>query len=464
MEDKIINFLEHKKHTVKGLLMGFLLILLFLATLSSLIDKLFDEHWYYVYILFFIIWLVVWLFDKYKLPKKKKNKLGICLLIYTENKIDEFRFKKDFIASLKKNLSEYSLSGLVDLIIVKNHFSEKIQELNNNDKEIELIKKWNKKIKAHFLIWGGIKKRQEGESKFFLELDSMVYHSPIKNLRIHQEFKREMLTIFPKEISFYEKFELRGFQISAKVISIAIQYIVGTAAFLSYDPLLALKLHKDFLTALSKFKKIPPNFKFIEKRAKKMISTENSIIAQYYYEIKKDLNEMFKFLNEALNFNKENYQAYLLLAIYYFLKYRNIGESFKMINMARKYCMGDWAWRYSEAFLYCYIGELDNAIESYDKAFKGKFLEEKNFLRKIISFIEDVIKEEPNKIQFYFALGKIYYQKLNNLPKALEKLEEFLKSEIDEQKFFRAGILAKSYTKEIKKEMGLNQNDLNHSV
>jgi len=453
MEDRIINFLAHKRHTIKGLFAGFLLVLLVLVLLTPLIDRLLGKNWYYAYTLPLIIWLIIWLFNKYRLPRNKKDKIGVCLLVYAENKIDEFKFKKDFIVFLKDSLSRYDLLRTVRLIVVKNHFSERIQEIDEDRERVKIIKKWSKKTKTHFLIWGKIKRRQEKEHKFFLELDSMIRHIPIESLRVRQEFKKEMLSIFPKEIDFYEKFELKGFQTSAELISIAIQYIVGTAALISRDPFLALRLHNKFLSALGKFKKLPPNFKFIKERVIKMLSVESSLVGSYYYEVKKDIGKMFSFANDALNFDRENYQAYLLISIYHFLKNRDVEESLKTIELAGKYSNGDSAWKYSKAFLYCYIGDIDNAIRFYSRAFRGKLLESEKFLKKIISFIENIIEEEPSKIQLYFALGKIYYQKMNNLPMALKNYKKFLKARPPGHKFSKAIELAGTYISDIEEKM-----------
>lgn len=84
------------------------------------------------------------------------------------------------------------------------------------------------------------------------------------------------------------------------------------------------------------------------------------------------------------------------------------------------------AGKYSKAFLHCYNSDLDKASASYARAFRGKLPESEKFLKDVISFIEEIIKDEPDKIQLYFALGKIYYQKLYNLPEASRNYEKFL--------------------------------------
>jgi len=451
MIDKLNNFLNNETHTIKALLAGFLLLLIVLIPFYPLLKDLLRGNWYYFYLSFLFVWFIIWSYIKWKLPKNKKNKVGLCFLIYNESKKEEFQFKRDFISSLKKKLDENNLLGLVTVMEVRNHFSKKIQEINTEEEKIKTIKNWNKKMKAHFLVWGDVRRRMDEGGRIFLQLDSMVYHAPMP-LIIKEEFKREMLSVFPREISFLQKAEFKGFQASAKLISIVTQYIVGLAALYSGDPFLALELHFNLLYVSKKIEIITPSRDLIhiKEKTKKIISAEFASICHYYY-IKKDLERMFKFAKKALEFEKENYRAYLLLAIYHFLRNRNIKEAFETLEIARKFAEGDLGWLYSKSFLHCYTGDLNKANGCYSKAFRGQLLESEKFLNDIISFIEKILKQEPDKIQLHFALGKIYFQKLNNLPMALENYQKFLASE--NPGFAKKRELVKDHVKKIEDAM-----------
>ena len=372
--------------------------------------------------------------------------------------MDEFRFKRDFLGHLKRVIDNRGLAKFVEFIEVRNHFSKKIQEVTEERKKIEIIKKWNKKIKAHFLIWGEVKRRKDEGGKLFLSLDSIVYHKPIP-LGISFRFRREILEVFPREINFLERFELKGFEISAELVSLAAQNIIGTAAFISGDPFLALDLHFNFLKGLEYtfkgLKELPPNFRASRKKVIKMISGEFSTLSRYYYYAKKDLDRTYKFANKSLEFNKENYTAYLLLAIFHFLKNRDIKKALEMIELASKYSNGDMGWKYSEAFLHCYNGDLETSKKCYSAAFRGRPLESERFLRDIVSFIEDILSLEPDKFQLHYALGRIYYQKLYNLPMALENYEKFLEgqSKNPNPNFSRIAETLKEYVERIKGEL-----------
>ncbi len=453
--DELISFLKNKPQTVKGLLVGFLIAALFIESFGRLLYPSFGEsqYKYLVHILGSICWFIVWLHIRFSLPKNKKNKLGLCFLIYNENKLEEFKFKRDFLSHLKNIITEMGLHKSVNFIEVKSHFSEKLQQTNGEKEKVATIKKWNKKMRCQFLIWGDVRRRGGENGMLILKLDSMVYHVELPP-QVKEKLRKDMLTVFPKDIRFFEKYEFQGFQFAAEQIALATEFIIGTAAFLSGDVSLASKLHKNVLALLDGFQTLPPHLIVIKKTTKEMVSDEFVITGRYYYRVEKNLDKMIEFINRSLEFNPKNYLSFLLFSIYLFKK-RDIAGAIEKIEVARKYSNGDLAWAYSEAFLYCYSGDLKKADEYYRRAFEAELSEPEVFLRDIISFIEETLKEEPDKKQLYFALGKIYYY-CGNLPESCENYKKFIEDASIKSKFPHEAGLAERYIDKAEKEMGLS--------
>ena len=164
-------------------------------------------------------------------------------------------------------------------VFLKNHFSKQILDSEN---PVECIREMNKKIKAHYFVWGEVKKRKDGEEKYFFELDGYVVHKPVPE-EVSQKISKDFSTLLPKKIEFFEKLQLKGFQISAEFVYLSIKYIVGVAAFVSTDIFLAEKLHKNLYLRFNEFKPLPSHLQEIRTNAYTLFIEETYLIALYYH-------------------------------------------------------------------------------------------------------------------------------------------------------------------------------------
>ena len=275
------------------------MILLGLIPVDSLLDDLIEkvEIRYICYIPIIIAWIIFWFYKKNWLPKNKKNQIGLVICIETENDKQKLRLKNDFIKGINSLIDKHNLNSVVNIIHLQNYNSLRVgnnlthfsriknvntiySELPESDKKV--LKRFTKiqnRIQGHFYVWGGIKERQDGENKYFLDLNGLVRHIPLDNVT-QTVFQKEFQSIWTKNIEFQEKMEFHGFLFSAELTFIAMEHIVGLAALYSGNPFLALEMHLKLENILSEKKELVPNWKFVSNSVKALIPVEYILLAK----------------------------------------------------------------------------------------------------------------------------------------------------------------------------------------
>jgi len=378
--EKINYITEEKLPEVKTLLVG----IFGLVGVLVFIDNFFSQFAglnirSIIYLLFIFSWIIFWLFNNFHLPRNVKNKVGIVIAIYSEGENERQKLKADFISKFKKNLQQEGILNFSEVIFLKNHFSNQIKESSNPRTKLETI---NKKIKAHFYVWGDVKKRPDGDDgeKYFINFQGYVVHKPISQ-SLSQKISIDFSKVLPKEINFLEKRSFKGFETSAKIVHLAAKYIIGIAAFVSQDPQLALKLHSGLKDQFNAFRPLPPNLQDIRNRIPLLISDEKLWIARWHFENKR-VNEAKIALQEALSENGNSYGSWLFKAIIDFLVDKNIDESLSSIKKAENYAKNTFEWRYSKTFLYFWKEDYDKALKLCQK------IKQQNYTTEIITLNE----------------------------------------------------------------------------
>ena len=421
---QIINYTtEEKLPEIKTLFIGIVALFVFFVFIDNFLNQFISlEIKTGVYTLFIIFWVSFWSFNKFYLPKNKKNNVGIVISIFSENEKERQRLKADFIAKLKKDFFQEGILNFSEIIFLKNHFSKQIKESDNPKKKLE---KFNKKIKAHFYVWGDIKKRNDGDDgeKYFLNFQGYVIHKPISK-NISQEISRDFSKVLPREVNFLDKRSFKGFEASAKIVHLATKYIVGIAAFVSCDPQLAFRLHNGLKEQFNIYRPLPLHIQDIRNRIPFLISDELFWISKWHFENKR-IKKTKEFIEKSLEENDNNYKAWLFKSMINFLIDKDVNKSFESVKKAEKYA-GDWyEWKYSKAFLYFWKGDYSNALRLCKKIKKQNYLEEKNTLKEVRKFNLDILQKNQTKPQLYFWIGYLSYFKENNLANALQDFEKF---------------------------------------
>ena len=460
------NYVANKFHRLSALFALLFVSFWILLSLHALIREDFNYEWY-LYGTVFLVIVSSWLFFRYRWPYPKnrvdrktgKKKTGMVIAISYGN-YEGAKIRNKFIRELQRNINDAGLDKYFNVIPLLSHHSEKIK--NNDD-----IENLHKKVDGHIYFYGDVQKESDGKDikKYFLNIDGYVKHLPIP-IPVSQELAFDFRAVLPKEISFSEFFELRGCRATAKIVYLTTKYVVGVASFLSGNPFLAYKMHKNLVSELNEYQeinkddKIKDLTKFDFKQLKKIknklpliISNETLVISRAYF-LNKKYNEAQNFLSIALKNNPNNYGAYVLKAVYDFQLNNNPKESIESIKKAKKNSGNRFEWMYSYAFLKFWFGEYKDAYRVCKKITSLSYPWENVTLEEVEHFNLAILEKDKSKPQLYFWIGYLNYRKKNNNPNALIYFEEFLKL-ADKSKMSDLVNKADTFLREIKNEMGI---------
>lgn len=448
----LIQIVEGKLHSTISLIAVSIFEILFFILINEFISSFVKDAAIRgtIYSILLLGWVGFWLFNRYHLPrnKKKKGKIGIVVAIFSENEIERQKIKRDFISKLKEMLSQEKISDFSEIFFLKNHFAEEIIESNSS---IQKIKEINKKIGANFYVWGRFKKRLDGTEgeKYFLTFQGYVTHNPIPR-ELSNEIAKDFSAVLPREISFLER-EFRGFEASAIITHLAIKYIVGLAAYVSQDPRLAFRLHNGLKEEFNAYRPLPVHLRNIRNKIPILLSEESGWIARWHF-LNNRVDEAKKFLTKSLLENNKNYSSWLFKAIIDF-NGNDIEEAFKSIINAENSSGGDCEWVYSKAFLHFWQSDYEKALRLCQKIKEQSQPREEVVCKDVREFNLKILETNHEKPQLYFWIGYLSYFKDQNLPQALVDFEKFEKSVGDSVPSLKSK--SKAYLSEIKHKMDL---------
>lgn len=476
MEGQLFNLLKKYYYSIIGLLLGIPLIAVsIIIPLDGFLEKGIPRFFtrLFIYCGIYLIWVILWLILRNYYPKKKEDKIGIVFAIKTENDKQKLLIKNDFAEGIQKLLKENNLLSLFDTIvlqdykankalgILKNYLDKKSEYIREDKfkdfyktKENKIYEKLNRKVNGHFYVWGEIKKRQDTEPTYYISLDALVVHRPIP-IKASTKITQDFLAVFPKKISFYEKLEVRGFEIASHIIYMAIRYVTGIAAFVSGDIFVAYKLHYGLQNEIEKHTPIPPNLVNISKRLKEFLYLELVLQAMYFYHKKQDFNKFKELLTEAEKLNDKDYTVLVLNSLRAFVIDRDPLKSLQYLRKARRVHEGEYTWLYNKAFIFMYLEKFELGYKDYKRLRGLSFAGEDSIVDQCINFNKELIKNEPDKKQTFFILGYLYFTKKKNLPMALDNFEKFMKDACADSKYDYLCTRAVTYINDIKTKMGL---------
>ena len=471
--DLLFDYLERNIYSKRSLvLFCFLFPVISSLALDILKLSLNNFYWWITVAIVDVIWVIFWIAHRNKYPKVTKGKIGVVLAIETENNLIRTKVYKDFVNHFNKlilenglanyiqliELNEYQSSILSNVLIKHSEYLSQFRRDGYFDKTSrpQDLEKMQGKIGGHFYIWGKIRKRLDKESKYFLDIDGLVRHIGI-GVEKHKLVTNNFLEAWFKRIEFSEIFELKGFEISAELVFLVAKYIVGVAALVSHDPLLALTLHSklkgELADILTKFNPPPQNLITISKKLDSFIAEENSLLATWYIRNgRPDLCD--KYIQDSFAAKAENYSGYILKALRGFQE-GNIKESFDYVMKAKKIAVNNQIWRYDLAFLYMWADDYKKGLAEYKKIAEKTFAGEVITVSEIIDFQKKLLTTNPKFAVSYFILGFLYYKKLSNLPNALENFETFMAETKKIPAFKNLREVTQSYLSEISKGMSL---------
>lgn len=390
-------------------------------------------------IIILIIWTVIWFIIRTSLPKNKKGRIGIIVSIEAENDKQKIRLKNDFFKRLHDQAVKNGIDTLVNFIQIGGLKTYKVnriltdytlkskyesQESSEVQKSIKSFSKLKKRINGNFYIWGNIKERQDIENKYYLDLNGLILHSPLDN-PVKTKLSEEFNMVWARSINFQEKIELKGFLISADLIFIAIEYIIGLAAFFTGNAELAEKLHANLENEINKIKGPLPNIIHIRKSLSDLIPIEcNLAAAMFLNRGNPDQSEVY--LRKSFHRAPDNYSALITQSVLQFCYRKDAQGALLSVRKAKKLAETDGTWRFNEAFLLMYLKKFEEALLIYSEIERISFPNEDRILSEVLEFNKTQIKKEPKFFQSYYILGFLYYKKIGNYPEAFGYFEHLV--------------------------------------
>jgi hypothetical protein len=407
-------------------------------TLNEIIPDWIPIRNYFIpIILIACVFSFIWLFTR-RIPKAKKNEIGIALAIKTGNKKVKIKVKNAFIDSISYDLQKY---GKFKIIILSEYHTEKI--LNNND----LIKKYHYKTNCNLLVFGYSEIRTHcGEEHYSIHLDAGLIHSPIP-IQESRQLSREMRFVLPQEQLIPFTNEYLGFKFSTVLFGVVARYILGISAFYSRKFESAINLHRiilDETIALSRETNDFPIYTKIRDNSKNFVIREGLILAGYYYKAKPDLDKMKYYLDLVKQLAPDDYNYHILRGIWFFLNNRDIQSAMEETNLASKN-KNDYTWAYNKAFLYAYTGDLAAAYKLYESAFYHYC--DATIHLQTEEFMRDVLVLEPDKYQLLYCIGLINYKKKEDKILAKEAFLLFIEKAKERNEYTEHITWAEKYLK-----------------
>lgn len=295
----------------------------------------------------------------------------------------------------------------------------------------------------------------QGENKYFFNLEARVLHSPLQS-NVTNPLKRAFDESWIKKISIDEKAESIGFEFTAELVFIGLNYVTGIAAYISNDPITAFELHESLLNELNKkFPTLPPNLNKIQKNIIKFLADECVLIAHNYL-LQADKTNTKLFIDKIFQYSKDNYDGYLLKSVYLFSLENDPLKFIETCDIAVKFSGKNGTWRYNKAFLLLYLNRYQEALKLYSEIENINYNDEEITLTQVIYFNENRIKSAPNDFRSNFVLGFVYLRKMNNPAHALEYFELIEREYSNNHDFKELNKRVKGYLIEIRRSIGIS--------
>ncbi len=372
-----------------------------------------------------IFLIFIWLYLR-RIPKFRKNDIGVLFAIRTDNDKVREKIKKDFFDEIERSIK--SVDKKIKVITLSEYHSEKI-----NDNKL-LAKKYHDKSKAKFILYGVARNRiQNGKEHYVIEFNESISHKTIP-LDRKNNIIQDMYSVFPRNSMISYDQELTGFSLNSLIFSYGSLYILGLACAYNGFIDIAYKLHKkcNQIKIESDTEILKTNFERIQKNNKEFLMAEIHFFAINEYLGECNWEKIGEKVHEAEKLCPLSYDMCTLSAIFYFHE-RNLKVAHERLFEAKKRATGDYTWAYSKAFLFAYEEKLDKAYNFYKLGFRNRAAN--NVHIQCEKFIYGILDEEPEKYQLHYCLGLLFFYKHEDFNLAREEFKIFLSEDSESRKY-----------------------------
>jgi tetratricopeptide (TPR) repeat protein len=386
-----------------------------------------------------LIVLTLWLYNRFRLPRNRKGKLGIYVSITTEGNKERTRLHTDIVETVRDKISSMELSRVINVIELNNHQSTMVCKMVKAIKEhpkfkengqSKLVTRLSKRLNANMIVTGSMSIRNNS-SVFQIVTESILFH-PSFSAEHRDTLRDGMDATWYKEQLVPTDGEIKGFKITSTTLLIHLLYMIGVTASLYND----VKLSTDLLDAIFRYNLLNEVSNEIAPKVLKTITDKllrgYTLLSEHYL-AKKDGDLTLKYIERMALLGK-SYDYYLIKAIYHFSIQNNLKTALASINKASKLAGSDKRWLYSLGFLQFNAKEYEQALQTYTRIARSTFPNEDKVIDQVYAFIVDYINENPDRLDYKFVLGFITYKKSHNVPLAYKLFDEFVNSNVVKDK------------------------------
>lgn len=408
-----------------------------------------------LYTLIFILFLCLLIFFVWLkfviIPKNKTGHVGIVISIDSENEEERRVIESDLIRAMVSAFDDSKCHVKFKIIQLPPWHASRISDA-------DAARIYLKKCRAHLLIYGIAKERVVNKKpSHFIKIRQIAAHAPI-DISMSKSISDEMSSVMPGNILVDRENELIGLEITSLWIAEAAKYFIAIASMasqnfdLSESLLVDLKSSK-FLARVDGSPAIPKLRQLVIFRLADVyfLKSRNAHNRWRKSRLISDLDETYLYIEKSyLTDQRYIYNYRLGKAIWHFCRQNNVNSAVIEIDKCRGSV--DASWRYSLAFLESFNGNLDRAIDIYNKAFKRPA--QPHVLFEVEEFITWVLGNNPEKYQLYFCLGLINMKGKHDKLLAIKDFQIFLEK-CEANKHEKARRLVNQYVQQLKREIEL---------
>ena len=376
---------------------------------------------------------VVALWWRTRLPHVARGKVGFGLAIEFEDEAHGKQIRNDFVATLKELIAGSPLSHKFEFVELPQSVARRL----DRSAEVDRV---SRQSNLAFLMWGRARLRNfpTGQSHV-IDLTCQVRHAPMP-VETSKAFEADFVASVPRRLVLRaEEGDMLTCEVAARHFDAAARYIIGTAAALSNDFAYAEQLLLDAEQRLQQSvdrREGAPAAVLLDRTKKRIgeLYEEwlNRLMQQHI--VKRDpllLAEQDAVLAKLRRYRPDSVNVRMCAALIAFSLRHDVDAAKREIAACAD--SPDAGWRYSEAFLYAYEGDLQGAYRSYRRAFASP-LENETVPTQCEEFIQSVLEEEPDRPWLFFAVGLINYRGKHDLIAARADFQSFI-DQVDHARF-----------------------------
>lgn len=354
---------------------------------------------------------ILWYFTN-KPHKMSKDVVGIVFAIASENEKEKQRLISDFYSQVASVVQKGATKKVKYVFLNEEIANKAIEDESYRHKLVQ-------DINATILLCGKIKTRKDkGSSKYVIEIKSGTVTKKLNPPFFSYHIAKESSQIIPDKTKIKEDDELSGFELYSHYIGYGIEFIVGLAYMYSemFNNAYSMLSNCVYECEKTSIKKVG----YIKDRAKTYKALTAALLAGEFIK-NGNAKEGDNWINVALEMEPRNYMFLLTKSISSFLLGK-IEDSMSTLNKCSK--TKDYTWAYNKAFLFSYMGQLNDAYQIY-KNLKDKPVAD-GTANDCDVFIENYLVKNEEKYELYYALGMIRYKIREDFKLAIDSFSKFV--------------------------------------